>query len=309
MSTSTGYPQTPSTAMINGNDASEHGFVSVPNTPALPQSSGITHDVYTAAFDEQTEEQRYYDEIALHSHSSYSILKENFEFWLQQTWRTRLGCRFVILIASTGVVAGSMFVLNTYNNTRGQLENGNKGGLWRDGEGQGGIDMSPVTAMLIMGSVVVGFNFLLIVASWLPATRPINTLSDMLNLTLSTIAFIGSITAVVYSFIHPSLNVDFDSPSPISFRKYACNIEPKLLQDAAGKPVTGDPLRGVDSRALVLFASMCGQFNLTWVLALVVLFFETLILITIPLGRRWRKGLEEVERGEEKLSGAGKYQG
>lgn len=115
---------------------------------------------------------------------------------------------------------------------------------------------------------------------------------------------IASIAAVAYTFNHPSLSVDFASPSPISFRKWACNIKILVFGSA---PATGDPLDGVDGRAVVKFTAMCGQFNLSWVMAVVVVVFEMLVLISVPLGRKWRRGLEEVERSEEKLSPAGKY--
>lgn len=42
-------------------------------------------------------------------------------------------------------------------------------------------------------------------------------------------------------------------------------------------------------------------------LVLVVIIFEVMVLISIPLGRKWRKGLEEVERAEDVLIMNEKY--
>jgi len=43
------------------------------------------------------------------------------------------------------------------------------------------------------------------------------------------------------------------------------------------------------------------------VLAFVVIFFEMMVLISIPMGRKWRRGLEEVERAEDELIMREKY--
>ena len=40
---------------------------------------------------------------------------------------------------------------------------------------------------------------------------------------------------------------------------------------------------------------------------LVVMIFEVMVLISIPMGRKWRKGLEEVERAEDELIMREKY--
>ena len=79
-------------------------------------------------------------------------------------------------------------------------------------------------------------------------------------MSVSTVTLLATICAVAYSFQHPSMNVDYASPSPISFRKYACTIQPEIFNQANLQGIAGDPLGGVDGRALILFHSMCGQF-------------------------------------------------
>ncbi|KAF8448403.1 hypothetical protein BGX38DRAFT_1260108 [Terfezia claveryi] len=268
---------------ISSPEQNQNQFVSVPTTPMV-------------------QPQPYYETQVLHPHSPYSINIENYNFWLQQCWRIRFGLRLVILLSSMGVVAAAAYIMNNYNDTKR-----NTGGLWRDKAGQGGIDMSPVVLLLAVGAVIIAFSFIMILGSLIPAINHINKLSDIISLSLSSISLIGSIAAVTYSFQHPSMNVDFDSPSPISLRKYACTLSPQLLQSAQQKTTTGEPMGGVDGRVVVLFSSMCGQFNLAWVLALVVMVFEIMVLISIPLGRKWRKGLEEVERAEDELIMREKY--
>ncbi|KAF8423905.1 hypothetical protein EV426DRAFT_711141 [Tirmania nivea] len=263
-------------------EQNQNQFVSVPTTPMV-------------------QPQPYYENIVLHSHSPYSINIENYNFWLQQCWRIRFGLRLVILLSSIGIVAAAAYIMNVYSDTKP-----NPGGLWRDKTGQGGIDMSPVVLLLAVGAVIMTLSFLMILGSWVPAVNHINKLSDIISLSLSSISLIGSITAVIYSFEHPSMNVDFDSPSPISFRKYACN-SPWLLHSAQQKATTGEPMGGVDGRVVVLFSSMCGQFNLALAMAFVVLVLEVMALISTPLGRKWRKRLEEVERAEDEFIMKEKY--
>lgn len=148
-------PRTPERAALNGySDRSpppDNSFVTLPNTP-------------------MAQHQQYYDNISLQSHSPYSILKDNYLFWLQQTWRTRIGLRLVVLISSVAVVGTSGYVMNTYSGLHEAV--GGQGGLWRNGPEQGGIDMSPVVVLLAVGTVVLCFSFILMVGSWVPAVKP-----------------------------------------------------------------------------------------------------------------------------------------
>jgi len=63
-----------------------------------------------------------------------------------------------------GTVAAAAYIMNVYHDTRR-----NTGGLWRDKQGQGGIDMSPAVLLLAVGIVVLAFSSLMILGSWIPA--------------------------------------------------------------------------------------------------------------------------------------------
>lgn len=60
-------------------------------------------------------------------------------------------------------MAAVTYVVNVYNSTKRHT-----GGLWRDGHGEGGIDMSPVSVLLAVGVVVMCFSVVMVVGSWVP---------------------------------------------------------------------------------------------------------------------------------------------
>ncbi|KAI5790595.1 hypothetical protein DFH27DRAFT_201049 [Peziza echinospora] len=264
---------------------------------------------------------RNYEDINLQPSSPYSIQKDNHIFLLQQTFRTRMGMRLVVLIASIGVLAGSTYVLNTYKSTK----TGN--GLWRDLSSQGGIDMSPVLALVATGAVALTSSAIAIILSLLPALRKAKggKAQEWIALETTLLSFACAVAALAFTFSHKSMGVGLgDAEREMSFRRYTCDMKRQMYQGQGREAVNlavqtvssnlvssgvGDPMKGVDARAIVLFASMCGQYNLSWILIIFILFFEIMIFISIALGRKWRKGLEKIEESEVRMMAAGKYQG